>query len=48
MTVSRTVDGKSVIASGLQAGERVVVDGQLRLVNGSRVEIRSAPPGKAS
>ncbi|HWI26003.1 MAG TPA: efflux RND transporter periplasmic adaptor subunit [Stellaceae bacterium] len=48
VTVSRTVDGKSVIASGLQAGERVVVDGQLRLVNGSRVEIRSASPGKNS
>jgi len=40
--VSRTVDGSSVIASGLAAGERVVIDGQLRLSNGSRVEIRSA------
>jgi membrane fusion protein, multidrug efflux system len=40
--VSRTVDGKSVITGGLEPGERVVVDGQLRLVNGSRVEIRSA------
>lgn len=42
VTVSRTVDGKTVIASGLEPGERVVVDGQLRLSNGSRVEIRSA------
>ena len=42
VTVSRTVDGKTVIASGLAPGERVVVDGQLRLSNGSRVEIRSA------
>jgi len=40
--VSRTVDGRSVITSGLAPGERVVIDGQLRLSNGSRVEIRSA------
>ncbi len=40
--VSRTIDGRSIIASGLEAGERVVVDGQLRLSNGSRVDIRSA------
>ncbi len=40
--VSRTIDGKSVIASGLEPGEQVVTDGQLRLTNGSRIEIRSA------
>jgi multidrug efflux system membrane fusion protein len=50
--VSRVVDGMSVIQSGLEPGERVVVDGQLRLSNGSRVEIRPAaepaPAGKTS
>ena len=40
--VSRAVDGKSVIAKGLEAGEQVVTDGQLRLTNGSRIEVRSA------
>lgn len=40
--VSRTVEGKSVIAKGLEPGEQVVTDGQLRLTNGSRVDIRSA------
>ena len=40
--VTRTVAGKSVIAKGLDAGEQVVTDGQLRLTNGSRVEIRPA------
>ena len=40
--VSRTVDGKAVIASGLSAGERVVTDGQMRLSTGVRVDIRSA------
>ena len=40
--VTRTVAGKSVIAKGLEPGEQVVTDGQLRLTNGSRVEIRPA------
>jgi multidrug efflux system membrane fusion protein len=45
--VSRTVDGKSVIASGLSAGDRVVTDGQMRLSNGVHVDIRStANPAK--
>jgi membrane fusion protein, multidrug efflux system len=30
----------TVVASGLQAGQRVVTDGQLRLVPGSKVEIK--------
>jgi membrane fusion protein, multidrug efflux system len=52
VTVSRTVDGKSVISGGLASGERVVIDGQLRLSNGSHVQIRPAErlptPGSAS
>lgn len=40
--VSRTVDGKSVIASGVSVGEQVVTDGQMRLSNGVHVDIRSA------
>lgn len=41
--VSRTVDSLSVIASGLKEGERVVVDGQSRLIPGSKVIIKGAP-----
>ena len=41
-SMSRTIAGKSVIAKGLEPGEQVVTDGQLRLTNGSRVEIHSA------
>ena len=38
-------DGRDVvITSGLQAGERVVTDGQLRLVPGARVDVKSATP----
>jgi multidrug efflux system membrane fusion protein len=42
VAISRTQGGDSVIASGLKAGEQVVVDGQLRLVNGAPVAVR--PP----
>ena len=41
ITVKRTQGGESVIGSGLKAGEQVVTDGQLRLVNGAAV--RSSP-----
>ena len=43
----RAVGDKTVIAEGLAAGERVVVDGQLRLGNGTRVTVqgpKDAPP----
>jgi len=36
---------ETVIESGLQAGERVVTDGQLRLVDAARVAVR--PTGDA-
>jgi multidrug efflux system membrane fusion protein len=48
--ISRTHGGESVVANGLKAGEQVVVDGQLRLVNGASVAIRPAqgePPPSA-
>ncbi len=40
VTVARRVAEELVIASGLEAGERVVTDGQLRLGPGSRVEVK--------
>ena len=39
--VSRTVDSVAVIANGLKEGERVIVDGQSRLVPGSKVTIKA-------
>ena len=41
--VSRTVDTLTIIASGLREGERVVVDGQSRLIPGSKVAIKGVP-----
>lgn len=40
VTVARTKGPIAVVAKGLQAGERVVTDGQLRLAPGAKVEIR--------
>jgi len=38
----RTLDGETVVEKGLQAGDKVVTDGQLRLVPGVKVEIKQA------
>ncbi len=47
--VSGAPDGRDVvITSGLTAGERVVVDGQLRLMPGARVEVKPAAGGKGT
>jgi membrane fusion protein, multidrug efflux system len=39
--VDRNIDNESVIASGLSVGEKVVTDGQIRLVTGAKVEIKN-------
>jgi membrane fusion protein, multidrug efflux system len=41
--VGRSVNGDVIIAKGLTPGERVVTEGQLRLVPGAKVEIKSGP-----
>ena len=41
VTVQRTEGDRSVIGSGLQKGERVVTQGQLRLGAGAKVEVKS-------
>lgn len=39
VTAGQTVDGETVIEKGVQPGEKVVTDGQLRLFTGARVQI---------
>jgi multidrug efflux system membrane fusion protein len=46
ITIKRTQYGDSVIGSGLKAGESVVIDGQLRLVNGASVAVRQPEVAK--
>ena len=43
--VARTMGGDSVISAGIQPGETVVTDGQLRLIPGMKVQIVSGVPG---
>jgi membrane fusion protein, multidrug efflux system len=46
VVVERIVQNEVVVRSGLQPGETVVTDGQVRLVPGSPVEIKSANNGQ--
>lgn len=48
VTVDRTVGDLAIIGKGLSGGETVVTDGQLRLTNGSKVQIKGAPGGDLS
>jgi len=41
ITVGRTINSETVVEKGLQVGEKVVTDGQLRLVPGAKVEIKN-------
>lgn len=48
VTVSRTQGALAVVAKGLQPGEKVVTDGQLRLAPGARVEIKEPQGGRTA
>jgi membrane fusion protein, multidrug efflux system len=40
VTTGRTLNSETVIEKGLQAGEQVVTDGQLRLIPGAKIQIK--------
>lgn len=46
--VASTQDDVAVIGKGLQAGTRVVVDGQYRLTDGSKVKVTQAQPASSA
>lgn len=48
ITPGPIVDGTTVVEKGLKPGERVVVDGQVRLAPGALAEIKSADGGPAA
>jgi len=51
VVVGDTIDGEVIIERGLNKGETVVTDGQLRLIPGAKVRIKgslAAPPSAAS
>jgi len=48
VVVGRTVDRETVVQKGLNADEKVVIDGQLRLYPGARVEIKNSESAPAT
>jgi len=40
VVATRSINGESVVDKGLEAGEVVVIDGQTRLTNGSKVQVK--------
>jgi multidrug efflux system membrane fusion protein len=42
VTVAQNLDGQAVIEKGVTPGDQVVTDGQLRLIPGSKVQVKSA------
>ncbi|MDB5648854.1 MAG: family efflux transporter, subunit [Hyphomicrobiales bacterium] len=46
--LGRSQEGRDVVTSGLKGGETIVVDGALTLMNGSKVETRSAEAKKGA
>jgi multidrug efflux system membrane fusion protein len=43
VTVAMTQEGVAVIDKGLAAGEHVVVEGQYRITQGAKLQIRGGP-----
>jgi multidrug efflux system membrane fusion protein len=43
----RTLDNDTLVEKGLTPGERVVTEGQIRLVPGARVDIKPSAPAAA-
>ena len=43
IAIGATIGGETAIVKGIQAGEKVVMDGQLRLIPGTQVTIKEAP-----
>jgi membrane fusion protein, multidrug efflux system len=48
IVAGETIDNETVVNSGLKAGETVVTDGQLRLIPGATVTIKSGLPGNGA
>jgi multidrug efflux system membrane fusion protein len=48
VVVDRTVNDETVIGKGLNPGETVVIDGQLQLIPGTKVEIKNPPSNGTS
>jgi multidrug efflux system membrane fusion protein len=45
VTVARSSGGYAIVSQGVQVGDQVVIDGQLRLVSGAQVDVKSPVGG---
>ncbi len=45
VVIARTMNGEAVVEKGLHSGDKVVTDGQLRLVPGAKVELKGSTEG---
>jgi multidrug efflux system membrane fusion protein len=43
VTIGASIGGETAVVKGMQAGERVVTDGQLRIIPGAQVTIKETP-----
>jgi multidrug efflux system membrane fusion protein len=48
LTVERIEEGTAIIASGLQAGEKVIIDGHYRVQPGGKLKIPETAGGPES
>jgi multidrug efflux system membrane fusion protein len=48
VTVARNTDSLAIIATGVNVGDQVVTDGQLRLTDGAKVKLRGSEPAADS
>ena len=48
VTVARTSGTETIIKDGLKGGETVITDGQIRLVPGSRISVKTEAPQRAA
>jgi multidrug efflux system membrane fusion protein len=48
VAVDRMIGKETVVGRGLAAGDKVVIDGQLRVTEGTKVQLRTATPPPAS
>ncbi len=48
VVIGRPFDGQTVIEKGLQAGEKVVTDGQFQLISGTKVQIKNELESKGT
>ncbi len=48
VTLGRQIGDRSIVTAGLSGGERLIIDGQQRIADGAKVQVRGSAPAGAS